>query len=105
MTTNQPAPGGEPLQAAAEAFDNLLLKIVTEGQTVVDDEGNVQKVDPTAAMMNVIRQRLKDAGISGASPQSKTKGLGGVRQKLIDQGKLKLSGLPPVSDEDDRATA
>jgi hypothetical protein len=106
-TPPQPSEDGEVLQKTAEAFDAILLKIVTEGQTVLDDEGNVQKIDPTAATLNVIRQRLKDAGISGTAPNSKTRGLGAVRERLRQQGKLRLAGdgkLPPVGEGEDAAS-
>lgn len=56
----------------AHAFDQYLLTIVKEQRkTVVDDNGNEAQVPLTAADLNVIRQRLKDCGITSlATPTS-----------------------------------
>lgn len=61
-----------PHEAMAEAFDRYLLAIIKEGRkTVVDDDGNESTVPLMAADLNVIRQRLKDCGItSSATPAS-----------------------------------
>jgi len=61
-----------PHEAMADAFDRYLLSIIKEGRkTVVDDDGNESTTPLMAADLNVIRQRLKDCGItSTAAPAS-----------------------------------
>lgn len=61
-----------PHEIMAAAFDEYLLRLVREGRkTVVDDDGNEAVVPLNAADLNVVRQRLKDCGItSTAAPAS-----------------------------------
>ena len=61
-----------PHDLMASAFDNYLLTLVREQRkTVVDDNGVEAQVPLSAADLNVIRQRLKDCGItSTAAPAS-----------------------------------
>lgn len=61
-----------PQELMANAFDQYLLTLVKEQRkTVVDDDGHESQVPLTAADLNVIRQRLKDCGVTSlATPSS-----------------------------------
>lgn len=58
MKTDSKALGG-----LFDAFAEVLREAVVNGKTVVDKEtGEVQRVTPDAATLNVVRQFLKDTG-------------------------------------------
>lgn len=54
----------------AEELDKALLKVLTEGQTIVDANGTPMTISPTAAMLNVVRGRLKDLNASSVIQQN-----------------------------------
>lgn len=58
----------------ADGLDKVLLDVLHNGQTVLDANGTPTVITPTAAMLNVIRGRLKDIAsssvISPGTPQS-----------------------------------
>jgi len=54
----------------AEELDKALLKVLTEGQTIVDANGTPMTISPTAAMLNVVRGRLKDLNASSIIQQN-----------------------------------
>jgi hypothetical protein len=58
--------------AMADAFDRHLLCMVQAGKKhALDAEGNIVEAPLTAADLNVVRQRLKDCGITSlATPNS-----------------------------------
>lgn len=45
-----------------DAFAETLSQIILEGKTVIDKEGEVQKITPDAATLNVVRQFLEKNG-------------------------------------------
>jgi len=52
-------------KALASLFDNFadeLAKLLKQGKTIVDKEGEIHQITPDAATFNVIRQFLKDTG-------------------------------------------
>ncbi|MBY5849800.1 hypothetical protein HFN51_04410 [Rhizobium leguminosarum] len=58
----------------AALFDNFadeLAKLIKEGKTVVDKDGEVHKITPDAATFNVVRQFLKDTGTTIAPNTNK----------------------------------
>lgn len=59
---------------------DTLKKIVTEGESVVTKDGQIVKVPPSAAMLGVVRQFLKDNNIT-AEP-TKHDGLKGLGASL-----------------------
>jgi archaellum component FlaG (FlaF/FlaG flagellin family) len=62
-------------ESLANLFDNFadeLAKLLKQGKTIVDKEGEIQQVTPDAATFNVIRQFLKDTGTTIA-PNSNPK--------------------------------
>lgn len=49
-----------------DAFAGELQKLMTNGKTVVDKEGEIVQVTPDAATLNVVRQFLKDTNTTVA---------------------------------------
>lgn len=105
------------LPDTAEHFDEMLNAIAREGgDPILDDAGQpvldpktkaVLRRRPSAAILQVIRGRLRDCGISGSKPKSKTQGIGGLAERMRRDGTLKFPAggqLPPVSQDDDAAT-
>lgn len=95
-------------QELASELDLALAKILRNGHRVINKEtGQVQIVDPSAAMLNVIRGRLRDVGAtkSSAPPGSAARQL---REAAAARG-LRLTGtdggIPDVDvDEEDPAS-
>ena len=54
-------PGRSVHERIAEGFDRILLDIITNGQITADANGTLTRAHPSAAMMNVVRARVKDA--------------------------------------------
>ncbi len=83
----------------AKLYDQELLRLLKDGRTTTDKTGNPIHVEANAADLNVIRQRLKDCGITEASDT----------QSTISETLLRLRGqgmsLPPISEDNDHAVA
>tara|TARA_R100001082_G_scaffold24311_1_gene11857 strand:- start:1018 stop:1293 length:276 start_codon:yes stop_codon:yes gene_type:complete len=89
----------EKLDILSEGFDDFLLRILKEGREIMDRDGNVQRVELTAADLNVIRQRLKDCGITAVPMSNNPIG------HILEEMKSRNVKMPPISMEDDVATA
>ena len=87
------------LDAMADAFDQVLLKVLQDGREILTKDGELARVEPTAADLNVIRQRLKDCGITAVGTANNPIG------NLVKEMQIRGMTLPPVSDEEDAATA
>ncbi|MER8406984.1 hypothetical protein NKH16_20010 [Mesorhizobium sp. M1307] len=59
------------LSALFDAFAGELSKLITEGKTVMDKEGEIVRLSPDAASLNVIRQFLKDTNTTVAPNTNK----------------------------------
>lgn len=60
----------EPMREMADQFDRALLKVLRNGRKVIGPDGEERTIDATAADLNVIRQRLKDCGMTVAVEES-----------------------------------
>ena len=87
------------LESMSDQFDQHLLSILQEGREIVTKDGEVQKVQPTAADLNVIRQRLKDCGITVGATTSNP--IGNIVAEMQRRG----MSLPELDQSDDAATA
>lgn len=54
----------DTLKSLADGLDSTLLTILKQGRTVIGPDGDERTIDATSADLNVIRQRLKDCGIT-----------------------------------------
>lgn len=82
-------------------LDRLLLKVLKEGQVVVDETtGQPKTITPSAAMLNMIRGRLKDLNVGGlAIPGTPTSDLLTKAEQRF--GTLRIAD---VDDSEDAAT-
>ncbi len=87
------------LEQMSELYDAHLLQVLQEGREIVTKEGEVERVQPTAADLNVIRQRLKDCGITSAP--TATNPIGNIVAEMTRRGMQ----MPGLDDADDAATA
>mgnify|MGYP000855393475 CR=1 FL=1 len=92
-------------KALSDGLDKALLDVLTNGQVVIDPAtGNPVKVTPSAAMLNVIRGRLKDCGVT-ANPAAGNNPISDLMKRARETGlKLHRGDLPPLSTEPDAAT-
>lgn len=106
MTKKQPKTEDQVLAEMARRFDDKLLSILKNGKTVLNQNtGAVETVDPSAADLNVIRQRLKDRGLNQETAEEHP--LAKKVAEMRANGSLRLAGgpLPPIDDDvDDLAT-
>ena len=82
-----------------DEFDERLLKVLREGRNVVTREGELVNAEATAADLNVIRQRLKDCGITSAPVSASPIG------NIVDEMKKRNMRLQELDNTDDLATA
>ncbi len=82
----------------SEIYDAHLLQVLEEGREVVNKDGDIERIKPTAADLNVIRQRLKDCGITSAP--TATNPIGNIVAEMTRRGMQ----MPDLDDSDDVAT-
>jgi hypothetical protein len=87
-------------QQVAELFDKQLLHVLENGREVMTRDGDVVRVEPTAADLNVIRQRLKDCGVTSMVVDDSP--IASIVENMRRQG-LRLANVDMESD--DAATA
>ena len=83
----------------SQAFDNILLDILLNGREIVTKDGELMKIQATAADLNVVRQRLKDCGVSAEVTDSNPIG------NIVEEMRLRGLRMPARDmDSDDAAT-
>ncbi len=87
------------LEQMSELYDAHLLQVLKDGREIVNRDGEVEQIQPTAADLNVIRQRLKDCGITSAP--TATNPIGNIVAEMTRRGMQ----MPDLDDSDDAATA
>jgi hypothetical protein len=87
------------LDNIADLYDQQLLKILKEGREIVTKDGEMVRVEPTAADLNVIRQRLKDCGITSVATANSPVA------NIVEEWRKRGASLPELTDIDDAATA
>ena len=85
-------------QMAVE-LDEVLLKTLQEGQQILDQKsGEAVTITPTASIMNVVRQRLRDLNMNADPTKNKTiQELQALADKKTVDGDF--PDLPEPSDE------
>jgi len=84
------------LENMGDRFDEMLLSMLEDGRETMDRDGNIVKVQPTSADLNVIRQRLKDCGITSVPTEDSP-----IANIVAEMAKRRL---PELNDEPDIAT-
>lgn len=87
------------LEGMANLYDDYLLMLLKNGRTVVNDNGDIVQVPLSASDLNVIRQRLKDCGITAIPTNSNP--IGHIVEEMQRRGRK----LPALDDSEDAATA
>ena len=87
------------LDKLSDMFDQTLLSVLKEGREIMNKEGETVKVQATAADLNVIRQRLKDCGITAVPTNANPIG------NIVAEMKARGMKMPDLGTEDDAATA
>jgi hypothetical protein len=82
-----------------DEFDQRLLKVLRDGREVITREGEVVQAEASAADLNVIRQRLKDCGITSVPVNSSPIG------NIVAEMAKRNMKLPDLDDTDDLAVA
>tara|TARA_B100001094_G_scaffold301487_2_gene327825 strand:+ start:449 stop:733 length:285 start_codon:yes stop_codon:yes gene_type:complete len=91
------------MKELSEHFDKALLDVLVSGRKIMDKDGDEQVVDATAADLNVIRQRLKDCGITAQATDNNP--LGSIIEEMKSRGMAFGADLPEMNQGDDAATA
>lgn len=86
----------ETLEQMGDQFDKALLGVLKNGRQVMDKEGEIQTIEPSAADMNVIRQRLKDCGITSMATSGSP--IGNIVEEMRKRN-LQMPELDIVSDD------
>ena len=89
----------DPQKQMSDLFDTMLVKLLKEGREVMSRDGDIVKLDASAADLNVVRQRLKDCGITAIATEDNQ--VGDILKQMHQRG-LKLVDL---DDTPDAATA
>jgi hypothetical protein len=84
------------LENMGDRFDEMLLNMLEEGRETMDRDGNIVRVQPTSADLNVIRQRLKDCGITSVPTEDSP-----IANIVAEMAKRRL---PELNDDSDFAT-
>jgi len=89
------------LNTISDLFDSVLLDMLKNGRETVDEDGDRVRIPPSAADLNIVRQRLRDCGIT-AMPTANNP-IGSIIEEMKNRGMKIHRELPEVSDEADAA--
>jgi hypothetical protein len=89
--------------AVEAAFDARMSDLLQNGREVMTKDGDVERVEATAADLNVIRQRLKDCGM--VDQPADTNPIGSIIDEMKARGMKFSDTLPNIPGEPDAATA
>jgi hypothetical protein len=81
------------------AFDARMSDLLQNGREVVTKDGGVERVEATAADLNVIRQRLKDCGMIDQPADANP--IGSIIDEMKERGMKFDDTLPNMSYEAD----
>jgi hypothetical protein len=89
-------------QRISDLFDDVILGLLRNGREVIDEDGVTQRVPLTAADLNIIRQRLRDCGMTAIATDDNP--IGNIVRELKARGANFSPEIPEVSQNDDIAT-
>ena len=90
-------------QDISELFDSALLDMLKNGREMVTEDGTRERVPISAADLNIIRQRLKDCGITAVATEENP--IGNIVAEMKARGMTIHNALPEVSTDDDAASS
>lgn len=108
MTDTPKTPITDVQSQNAELIDRILNDILTNGEEKVLMDGSVVRVKPSAAMLKAAMERGKQLGMQ--SPLGAGRAADDLAETVrrMESGRLRFPGgghLPPLSTDDDAATA
>ena len=89
-------------QQISDLFDSYLLTLLLNGRQVVNEDGSEQTTPLTATDLNIIRQRLRDCGMTAMVTEENP--IGSIVREMKARGVRCESELPRISEADDAAT-
>jgi len=88
----------DAMRDMADLFDRALLKVLKDGRTIIGPDGEERNIDATAADLNVIRQRLKDCGMTVATEEASP-----IKNIVEEMRRRQLRIGPPDANDDREA--
>ena len=85
----------------SKALDKQLVEQLNNGTTAIDTSGELVTVSPTAALLNVARQRVKD--IRAANPDPDDDPIQSAIDRLSATRKIEATAPAPVPIDTDNA--
>lgn len=89
-----------PIERLSDELDKALLDVLVNGREIMTPDGP-QRLQASAADLNVIRQRLKDAGVSAVATEENP--IGSLIREMQSRGVKLQPQLPPIADTPDQA--
>jgi len=86
-------------QQISDLFDEVLFGLLRNGREIIDDDGATQRVPLTAADLNIIRQRLRDCGMTAIATDDNP--IGNIVKEMKARGVKYSLDVPEVSKDDD----
>jgi hypothetical protein len=93
----------DPMKLLSDEFDKRLIHILNNGREIMTKDGELLHVEATSADLNIIRQRLKDCGVSVAPTEENP--VGSIIESMKAKGhifKTNITKLTPgeIGDDD-----
>ncbi|MBT97580.1 MAG: hypothetical protein CL902_03005 [Dehalococcoidia bacterium] len=89
-------------QQISDLFDSYLLSLLRDGRQVIGEDGSKQTIPLTAADLNIVRQRLRDCGMTAMVSEENP--IGSIVREMKARGVKCKPELPRMSGADDAAT-
>jgi S1-C subfamily serine protease len=86
------------LKLLSDQLDNRLLDLIKNGRKIMTKDGDLVQVEATAADLNIVRQRLKDCGIS-TNPTEENP-IGAIINEMKANGHKFKANLPALDTEE-----
>ena len=84
-------------------FDEALLDMLRNGRETILEDGTRERGPMTAADLNIVRQRLKDCGVTAVATDDNP--IGNIVAEMRARGMKINNALPEVSTDDDSASS
>ncbi len=84
-----------PIEKLSDELDKALLDVLVNGREIMTQDGPV-RMQASAADLNVVRQRLKDAGVSAVATDENP--IGSLIREMQSRGVNIQPQLPPMDD-------
>ena len=86
------------LNQVSDGLDKRLLDLLNNGREIMTKDGELLRVEATAADLNIVRQRLKDCGVS-ATPTEENP-IGNIIEEMKMRGVKFSPNLPDIETQE-----